>query len=86
MASDDVTERVVYSITEFALHVKQRLNCCIHSNSLRRAVAVMRRIKCPIKSTLRHVANRDIRRYRLLENETTVDQKILFTACQDCDI
>jgi len=33
----------------------------------------MRRKKCPLKCTLRRVANRDICRCRLLENETTVN-------------
>ena len=98
MATDDVTEHVVYkrrgsaccvctetklqqisarktlishsqhylaSITESALQIKLRLSCCIHSNPLRPAVAVlMRRRKCPIKSMppkLSRFANRDIR-------------------------
>jgi len=43
------------------LQIKPRLDCCIHSNSLRRAVAVMRRRKWLIKSKLRRCESRDIR-------------------------
>ena len=43
------------------LQIKPRLDCCIHSNSLRRAVAVMRRRKWLTKSKLRRCENRDIR-------------------------
>ena len=42
----------------------------------------MRRRKCPAKNTLRRCADRDIRRYRLLENDQqllqTVDEKIIY--------
>ena len=62
MATNGVTEHVVYASDACWCRAsgQSRLNCCVHSSSMRRAVAVMRRRKCPINSTLRRSANRDI--------------------------
>ena len=53
--------------------------------SIRDALTVMHRRKCLTKSTLCRVANGNIRRYRLLENETSVScwwQNNIVSSCE----
>jgi len=55
--SDAVTKKTIEMFESWISDARAVISVC---------AAVMRRRKCPIKSTLRRVANRGIRRYRLI--------------------